>query len=111
MKKHLSICITLIMLICACKKETHPSSTRRLVACIEPLTSDTVYVNQNFYLSSCTQGATSYLWNYGDSNPNDTTALVYHTYTRAGTYTLSLTPYNSSGAGTPKIINITVLNQ
>ena len=44
-------------------------------------------------------GATikSYLWNFGDGTATATTALVVHTYTKAGTYTVTLSVVDSLG--------------
>lgn len=39
----------------------------------------------------------SYLWNFGDGSANATTRFVTHTYTKAGTYTVTLTMVDSWG--------------
>ena len=39
----------------------------------------------------------SYLWDFGDASANATSALVSHTYTKAGTYLVTLTMFDFSG--------------
>ncbi len=51
----------------------------------------------------------SYKWDWGDSTPNDTTASPTHTFTQAGTYTISLTVVDNDGASsTIKTSTVTV---
>ena len=51
----------------------------------------------------------SYKWSWGDSTPNDTTASPTHTFTQAGTYTISLTVVDNDGASsTIKTSTVTV---
>ena len=51
----------------------------------------------------------SYKWSWGDSTANDTTSSPTHTYTQAGTYTISLTVVdNDSGQSTIKTSSVTV---
>lgn len=48
----------------------------------------------------------SYTWNFGDGSADETGADVEHTYTEAGTYTVTLTvtdAYNNKGTATSKI--------
>lgn len=42
----------------------------------------------------------SYLWDFGDASANATTAFVTHTYTKAGTYKVTLTMVDSWGLKT-----------
>jgi PKD repeat protein len=68
---------------------------------------DSAYVGQSVTFTSCTQGATSYLWDFGDGN-TATTASATHSYTAPGTYTGSFTPSDVKGTGTPKAFTIVV---
>jgi PKD repeat protein len=43
-------------------------------------------------------GATSWLWNFGDGSPSETTANAAHTYTAAGNYNVCLIAGNLSDA-------------
>jgi PKD repeat protein len=112
MKKYLCIIVILILLGSGCKKDTtthtSPAPTPVPVACVSPLASDTVYQRHSISFFSCTKGATSYLWNFGDGS-TATTDTAIHTYSVPGTYTVTFTPSNSGGAGTPYTITITVL--
>lgn len=47
--------------------------------------------------SSTASGATSYLWDFGDSTATSTAANPTHTYTTDGSYTVTLSVTNSSG--------------
>jgi PKD repeat protein len=60
--------------------------------------------------SSDTDGTiVSYKWNWGDSSSNDTIASPTHTFTQAGTYTVSLTVVDNDGASsTIKTSTVTV---
>jgi PKD repeat protein len=59
--------------------------------------SDTIYIcsGQTVYTDNLSQNATTYLWNFGDGY-TDNTANPTHTYTQAGTYTLSLIASNNT---------------
>ncbi|WP_304488643.1 protease pro-enzyme activation domain-containing protein [Dyella sp. 2HG41-7] len=63
----------------------------------------------SFTNSSTDTGATitSYAWNFGDSTTS-TTASPSHTYTAAGTYTVTLTVTDSTGATNTKTGSVTV---
>ena len=67
---------------------------------------DTAYVGQLLNFTSCTNGANSYLWNFGDGGIAST-ASASHTYTAPGTYQCSLT--TSNGQGNTKNFTIIVL--
>lgn len=45
-------------------------------------------------------GATGYSWSFGDGSPTSTTQSPSHTYTTAGTYTVTETVTNTSGSAT-----------
>lgn len=65
------------------------------------------------FTSNTTSGATSYLWNFGDSTTS-TQANPTHTYTGEGSFTVSLSVANSSGCVNTKVynnyINVHVIN-
>jgi len=56
------------------------------------------------------QNATSWNWNFGDGN-NSTEQNPSHTYSTAGTYTVSLTATNENGTSPAKTAQITVTQQ
>ena len=106
MKKHLcalAICIHFVIFISflpACQKGTIYAPFPK--ACISGVP-DSASVGQSVTFTSCSSGATSLTWVFGDSTAADTvtTLTATHTYTKAGTFTVSLTPHNSTGSGTP----------
>jgi PKD repeat protein len=50
----------------------------------------------------------SYSWNFGDGSPAETKASPGHTYTSAGTYTISLTTTGITGTPSVKTTNIVI---
>ena len=54
---------------------------------------------------------TSWLWNFGDGSPTSTSNNPSHSYTTAGTYTVSLTVTNTYGSNTKTINNYITVNQ
>jgi len=66
---------------------------------------EAVYKKVNFV--NLSSNGISYLWNYGDGSPVETTASPSHTYTAAGSYTISLT--TTGVAGVPSVKTITVV--
>jgi hypothetical protein len=112
----LSVIISIFYFISSCSKTATPTPTHTLppvpptpkpTTCVSGVP-DSTYVNQSVTFTSCSSGATSYLWDYGDSSARDTTQIVTHTYTKPGIYRVTFTPSNAGGAGTPKIFNIKV---
>jgi hypothetical protein len=67
---------------------------------------DTAYVGQSLNFSSCTTGANSYYWSFGDGS-FATTATASHTYTRPGIDTGTF--YTADGPGSHKNFIIHVL--
>jgi gliding motility-associated-like protein len=65
------------------------------------------------FTSNTTSGATSYLWNFGDSTTS-TQANPSHTYTSEGSFSVSLSVTNASGCVNTKVysnyINVHVIN-
>lgn len=57
----------------------------------------------NFQFNNTSSGADSYLWDFGDNSPTSTLEHPAHTFTAAGTYTVSLTAYaeNTTSTGKP----------
>jgi len=104
MKNLLSVSGILIILgvisITACKKSSPP------VGCFAAIP-DSAFVAQPISFISCTKGANSYLWNFGDGSTAATDSVV-HTYTSAGIYHGSLT--TSNGQSSTKTFTITVTN-
>ena len=90
-----------LCLVSACKKASSPPIT-----CVSPM-SDSAVIGQVLNFTSCTQGATSYLWNFGDGS-SATTASATHSYSASGSYTVTFIPYSSAGAGTTKTFTIIV---
>ncbi len=59
------------------------------------------------FTDTSTNIPTSWSWNFGDSSARATTKNVSHTYSKAGTYTVTLTVKNAAGsASTSKTITI-----
>jgi PKD repeat protein len=105
MKKHFASFILLALItlcfVCGCKKVSLPAT------CVSAM-SDSVSVGQSVTFSSCTQGATAYLWDFGDGF-TATTATAMHTYTIAGIYIVTFTPSNSSGVGSTQTFTMYVV--
>ena len=60
--------------------------------------------------SSDRDGAiSSYLWNFGDSSANGTTAVATHTYSAEGTYLVTLTVTDNTGAVDTDMITVFVV--
>lgn len=57
------------------------------------------------FTDASTNTPTSWQWNFGDGTSNATTQNVLHTYTSAGTYTVTLTATNAGGNGVKTITN------
>jgi PKD repeat protein len=78
----------------SCKKEnvTPPTS------CFTP-DATTVAVNTAVTFTNCSGTATTYAWNFGDGGTS-TDASPTHTYTTAGTYTVTLVATNAGGSNT-----------
>lgn len=69
------------------------------VACFAAI-ADSVFTGSTLTVdASCSEGAVSYLWNFGDGS-SATIASATHSYTSAGTYTITLTVTNSNGTAT-----------
>lgn len=51
---------------------------------------------------------TSYLWKWGDGTPNSSGISPTHTYTAAGTYSVSLSEVDSYGAKAARIVKVTL---
>jgi PKD repeat protein len=95
MKKHFAPLILLasfITLICVggCKKAAAPNT------CFDAIP-DSAYVGQSLTFTSCTQGATSYYWVFGDGG-YAITGTATHTYTAPGSYIGSLDASNGTGS-------------
>ena len=103
MKRYFSslIVISVIITICftaGCKKTPAPA------ACFNAVP-DSAWVGQSLTFTSCTQGASSYYWVFGDDG-YATTATATHIYTAPGIYHGGLTA--SNGTGDTKSFVITV---
>ena len=69
------------------------------VACFNSLP-DTILLGASISVdASCSQGAISYLWNFGDGSTANTSAAT-HAYGSAGSYTVTLTVTNAKGTNT-----------
>jgi PKD repeat protein len=100
-----SIVLVLFIILCttvSCNKTSPPTD------CISAI-ADSFYVGQTVTFTSCSQGATSYLWNFGDGT-TATTATATHAYTMAGMYGVSFTAFNSGGAGIVRTLTVTVFD-
>jgi gliding motility-associated-like protein len=55
--------------------------------------------NQSIQFNNSSEGAASYLWNFGDASVDSTSIIAepFHDYTAAGTYTVTLIIQNSEG--------------
>ena len=104
MKNLLSFSAVFVMLLIislgACKKSSPP------VGCFSAIP-DSAFVAQPISFISCTKGANSYLWNFGDGTTATTDSAI-HTYTTAGVYHGNLT--TSNGQSSTKAFTITVTN-
>jgi PKD repeat protein len=93
-----TILITLAGTI-GCKKTPAPATCFATVP-------DSAYVGQLLTFSSCTQGASSYYWDFGD-NGYSTFPNATHTYTAPGIYHGGLTTSNGTGEKKTFIIVVT----
>lgn len=106
MKKVLTLSTALIFigltmfLASACKKSSAPPT-----ACVNTLP-DSAYVGQQLIFTSCTKGASSYYWTFGDGT-NSNADSVAHIYTAPGTYHGGLATGNG-GSGTTKSFTVVV---
>jgi hypothetical protein len=104
MKKYLGPIIvfaSVLVAVCltdSCKKAAPPAT------CFATLP-DSAYVGQSLVFTSCTVGASSYLWTFGDGSTASTDSAK-HTYTAPGIYNGSLT--TSNGQGSTKTFTIVV---
>jgi len=97
-----SIVLVLFVVLCTtvgCKKTAAPTTCFGTVP-------DTAYVGETISFTSCTQGASSYYWVFGDDG-YATTANATHIYTTPGIYHGGLTA--SNGTGDTKSFTIVVL--
>lgn len=66
-----------------------------------PLPIDIIFASNckpfNFQFSNPTPDVVSYVWDFGDGSPNDTTMSPSHTFVQAGTYTVSVTLTHING--------------
>jgi len=89
------------------------SEMAEINAIINPLPTSNFSFNQNYnniYFSNVSQNATSYLWDFDDSN-SSTDVNPIHTYSTVGDFTVSLTATNSCGDNiTSDTVHITVVN-
>jgi fibronectin-binding autotransporter adhesin len=72
--------------------------------------SQVVLPNQLIQFTNQSQGASSYLWDFGDSTALDTSANPFHSYAGPGTYTITLLASNNLGCSKISSIVITVQN-
>ena len=91
--------IAALSLTTGCTKVSAPNT------CLNPVP-DTAYVGQRIDFSSCTTGATSYYWSFGDGG-FATTATASHIYTQPGIDTGTF--YTADGPGSHKNFIIHVL--
>ena len=105
MKKYLSLCVVSVIVILLCFSSSCRKAAPAPTDCFAALP-DTVYVAQSVTFESCTKGATSHLWNFGDGS-SATTDSATHTYTAAGVYHGSLT--TSNGQSSTKTFTIIVV--
>lgn len=91
--------LTVLSLSSGCSKVSAP------VTCFNTIP-DTTYVGQRVDFSSCTTGANSYYWNFGDGG-FATTATASHIYTNPGIDTGTF--YTADGPGSHKTFVIHVL--
>lgn len=88
-----------VALITGCTKPNDTNTEIPPVACINTLP-DTINLGESISVNaSCSQGATSYLWNFDDGT-TATTSTASHTYGAGGSYTVSLTVTNAKGTNT-----------
>jgi gliding motility-associated-like protein len=59
-----------------------------------PSTNGCAPLTVNF--TNLTQNGANFLWDYGDGSPTDTTFSPTHTFTAAGTFTVTLTAHNAN---------------
>lgn len=95
-----------LVIVSSCKKDDTTPAGDDPVASFQFAISDTDYLEVSF--TNFSQNATSYSWNFGDSNTS-TEKDPTHKYNAAGTYVVELTATNSDGksATSNKTIEIT----
>lgn len=104
MKKRFSVYVLSILSIAmlsitGCAKEDDPKTEGEPDACITSPTIATV--GQSVSFTSCSTGATTYLWEFGDgSNQTSNSANTTHTFTAPGNYSVTLTVTNDKGSNT-----------
>jgi VCBS repeat-containing protein len=84
------IILSAFILFQGCKKAD------KAVACIQSSVS-TAQVGQNISFTSCSTGGETYLWSFGDGQTANTADAV-HSFSAAGTYTVTLTVTNAEGS-------------
>lgn len=88
------ICMVSILTLSSCKKDD-PDNTGNPIASYQYQVSETNSLEVSFMNFS--QNATSYSWNFGDSNTSSEESPT-HVYETFGTYTVVLTASNATGA-------------
>ena len=77
------------------------SNTTPSAACIDAISGTITAASSYTFTSSCSaSGVTSYVWSFGDGTASVYTASAAHTYSAAGTYTVTLVVVTSSGTST-----------
>lgn len=105
MKKQLTTFVVFAGIIAALSFTTGCKKTPAPTTCFNSIP-DTAVVGQQITFTSCTNGASSFYWLFGDGG-YATTATATHTYTAPGIYNGGLT--TSNGTGDTKSFKIVVL--
>jgi PKD repeat protein len=66
--------------------------------------------NNTVVFTNTSSGANSYIWNFGDNSPADSSANPSHTYAAAGVYTVTLLASNGAGCSQSTSYVVTVDN-
>jgi hypothetical protein len=93
-------CAVFLLLLGSCSKST-PSA-----ACVASVTSPAT-INAPVTFVSCTQGASSYTWSFGDGSSASGDSVI-HTFSMSGTFHASLTVV-VGGTTSVKNFNVTIL--
>jgi PKD repeat protein len=84
------------------------SSSATSAACIDAPSGTITAAAAFTFTSSCSaSGVTAYTWDFGDHTASVYTATAAHTYSAAGSYTITLTVVTSSGSSTTtKVVTV-----
>ena len=90
MKRNIQSFVLSSFIVCFLFFSTSCKKSAGLNACITA-SAASLPIGQVDTFTSCSSGATSYSWNFGDGTPTVNTAVATHTFSTASTFTVALT--------------------